>query len=87
RKSKNSGQKSRFSALIRGIWASRYSGFNLNFPWFFAHFRLAVCVMAFFFGADFSGSVQAVFFAETQLCEFAFLKAVLLAERVLSLVW
>ncbi|WP_152965256.1 hypothetical protein [Vibrio owensii] len=77
----------RFSALIRGVWALRYSCFNLNFPWFFAHFRLAVCVMVFFFGADFSGSVQATFFAEIQLCEFAFLKADLLAERALSLVW
>ncbi len=43
--------------------------------------------MVFFFGADFSGSVQAAFFAEIQLCEFAYLKADLLAERALSLVW
>ncbi|EPS3402188.1 hypothetical protein ACVD4U_004249 [Vibrio vulnificus] len=33
------------------------------------------------------GSAQAVFFAEIQLCEFAFLKADLLAEMAFSLVW
>ncbi|HAS8506438.1 TPA: hypothetical protein I7764_21900 [Vibrio vulnificus] len=65
---------------------SRFSGINLNFPWFFAHFRPVVCrwlsslVLV-------CGSAQAVFFAEIQLCEYAFLKADLFAERPLSLVW
>jgi len=40
-----------------------------------------------FFGADFLGQSWLRFFAETQLCDFAFLKADLLAERALSLVW
>ncbi len=52
-----------------------------------AHYRLAVCVMFFFFGADCWGSAQAALFAEIQLCDFAFLKVDLLAERALSLVW
>ena len=47
-------------------------------------YRLSV---VFFFGADCLGSAQAVLFAEIQLCDFAFLKAELLAERALSLVW
>ncbi len=52
-----------------------------------AHYRLAVCVMVFFFGADCLGSAMAALFAEIQLCDFAFLKADLLAERALSLAW
>ncbi len=47
-------------------------------------YRLSV---VFFFGADCLGPVQAALFAEIQLCDFAFLKADLLAERALSLVW
>ncbi|EPP1234530.1 hypothetical protein ACUL0I_004749, partial [Vibrio vulnificus] len=42
-KPKNSAQKSQFSALIFGIWASRYPGFNLNFPWFMDQCWPAVC--------------------------------------------
>ncbi|TOF96994.1 hypothetical protein CGJ10_22930 [Vibrio parahaemolyticus] len=47
-------------------------------------YRLSV---VFFFGSDCFGSVQAAFFADIQLCDFAFLKADLLAERALSLAW
>lgn len=43
--------------------------------------------MVFFFGADCLGSALAALFAEIQLCDFAFLKVDLLAERALSLVW
>jgi hypothetical protein len=43
--------------------------------------------VAFFFGADCFGASQATLFAETQLCEFVFLKADLFAEKPLSLVW
>ncbi|AVF95431.1 hypothetical protein AL552_17615 [Vibrio diabolicus] len=43
--------------------------------------------MVFFFGADRSGQNEVIVFAETQPCGFIFLKADLLAERSLSLVW
>ena len=43
--------------------------------------------MVFFFGANCLGSAQAALFAEIQLCDFDFLKADLLAEMPLSLVW
>ncbi|MCF9080115.1 hypothetical protein J7937_22520 [Vibrio parahaemolyticus] len=43
--------------------------------------------MIFFFGADCTGQNEAIFFAAIQLCGFIFLKADLLAERPLSLVW
>ncbi len=49
---------------------------------------LACCLaVVLFFGADCLGTVQAAIFAETELCEFAFLKAELLVDRALSLVW
>ncbi len=44
-------------------------------------------IVGFLFGADCLGSAQAAFFAETQLCMSAFLKADLLADMPLSLVW
>lgn len=66
---------------------SRLPCFNSNLPWFVAHLQLAVRGMFLFFGADCLGLVQAALFTETQLCEFAFLKADLLAEKALSLVW
>ncbi|OAJ92807.1 hypothetical protein APB76_18070 [Vibrio bivalvicida] len=41
----------------------------------------------FFFDADSVGQNEAIVFAETQPCGFIFLKADLLAERPLFLVW
>ncbi|EGQ9479013.1 hypothetical protein F3526_24605 [Vibrio parahaemolyticus] len=43
--------------------------------------------MIFFFYADSAWQNEAIVFAEIQLCGFIFLKANLLAERPLSLVW
>ncbi|EGQ8038359.1 TPA: hypothetical protein GRI87_24520 [Vibrio parahaemolyticus] len=67
--------------------ASGFSGFNPNFSWFLTQVWACWLSVIFFFGADCLGTVQAATFAETQLCVFAFLKAELLAERPLSLVW
>ncbi len=75
-----------FQRCVLGFGHQDFSVSILVFsgPWPVLAYRLSV---VFFCGSDCLGSAQTALFAEIQICDFAFLKANLLAESAFSLAW